>query len=160
MAIFMKINGITGSVSAKQFEGWIALDSLSQGMSRAMKALVAGEVKNRTPGRNAFQEFSIQKSVDSASSALFSKACQSEFIPEVIIRCVKTQKEVLQTYLEYTLENVLISRIDKHITTNDASESLSLSYTKIHERFIPTASSGQSASPSSAGYNIETAEVI
>ena len=47
MAIYMKIQGVDGSVQAKEFDKWIPLDSLSFGMNR-MVGMVTGQVANRS----------------------------------------------------------------------------------------------------------------
>jgi type VI secretion system secreted protein Hcp len=60
MAIYMKIDGIDGSVTAKGFEKQIELHSFQFGVGRAI-SMDSGNAANRSHGRPSLSEITVTK---------------------------------------------------------------------------------------------------
>src|SRR5262245_60874038 len=77
MGIFEKPNvlarGLKGDVKAKDYEGWIELQSAQIGTSRSMTN-ATGRGSNREGSATIIQEIVITKLLDSVSTALFREA--------------------------------------------------------------------------------------
>jgi type VI secretion system secreted protein Hcp len=128
--IYMKITGISGNASAQGYEGWIQIDSLQFNTSRHIQTQT-GKVHDRINGWPEFAQVIITKQLDDATSALFNSACSAKVLPQVDI-AVCTSGASPQTYVQYTLSNVLISDYGHAVNHNNKPiEALYLDYTKI-----------------------------
>jgi len=157
--IYMKIDEIKGSVTNKEYNGWIALNSAFYETSRDA-VIETGRAYDRELAKATFSEMEITKVCDAASTQLFQKMCSGKTIPKIVIHIVYTGKS-LQPYVKLELENVIISRYEDDMKSGTIpSETLSLSYTKIHKTYISRDQSNQASTPFVVGYNIEEAAVI
>lgn len=159
MAIYMKVQGITGDVSEKSHEKWIELDSFDLGVKRNVSTRV-GRVADRDHGVPDFSEVSIIKRLDMASNNLFQAVCSGDSIGTVEVHICSTGKE-FEPYVKYLLENVIVSRHHNYVASGAVpTESLTLNYTKIQKTYIGRDSQHQMQSPHSAGYDLETTRKI
>lgn len=133
MPIYMKIDGVDGSVTAVGHEKWIELDSCQLGVNRHITS-PTGRGTNREASAPAVSEIVVTKSLDCASAELFKLSLWGEGKKTKIDFC-KTDKDKFETYFSYELENTLISSYSVSGTGGDASsrpmESLALNFTKI-----------------------------
>jgi len=160
MAIYMKIDGINGNVSAKGHENWIELQSVNFGASRHIHSNT-GHAFDREASKPTFHNITISKYSDISSSDLFTKMCEGKSISQIQIDVCHTDQE-LSPHLQYTLHNVIISQISDVVTKSSGNplENLSLNFTKIEKKFTPRNSQNQSQAPKSAGYDLETAQMM
>jgi type VI secretion system secreted protein Hcp len=157
--MYMKITGISGSASAQGYEGWIQIDSLQFNTSRHIQTQI-GKVHDRINGWPEFAQVVITKQLDDATSALFNSACSAKVLPQVDI-AVCTSGASPQTYVQYTLSNVLISDYSHAVNHNNKPiEALYLDYTKIEMSYFGTDQSGQAQAPLRTGYDLQAAEPL
>jgi type VI secretion system secreted protein Hcp len=133
MAIYMKYEGIDGSVTAKGHEKWIELESAQFGVHRCIRN-PTGRGTNREASVPSMSELKVTKYQDCAATFLVKAGLWGEG-KKVTIDFVKTDEGKFETYLQLELENTLISNYsasgvggDNH---NRPTESLSLNFTKI-----------------------------
>lgn len=127
MPIYMKIDGVSGSVAARPYTGWIELQSCQLGIYRQ----AAGLSISREASMPLIPEIVVTKSADNASTALFRLALGNEG-KKFIIVFVQSPTDV-EPYLRLELENTLVSSYSSsgHSGSDLPMESLSLNYTKI-----------------------------
>src|SRR6516165_9612035 len=133
MPIYMKIDGVDGSVTAAGHEKWIEIESAQVGTHRHVTN-ATGRGVNREASAPAVSEIVVTKSTDCASTGLFRLSLHGEG-KKVKIDFVKTDKDKFEPYLQLELENTLVSSysVSGHGGDNHQRpmESLSLNFTKI-----------------------------
>lgn len=162
MAIYMKVDGIDGLVSAKGYEKWIELDSLNFGVQRNITTK-PGNVSDRETSKPTIHEFTIGKVMDKTSPNLFSEACVGKAKSSVQIHVCQTG-DTISPYMQYTLSNVLISNYQVS-ATNKADkaapeESVTLNFDKIEMKYTPYDESHKASSPIPAGYDLSSGTKI
>jgi len=155
MAIYMQIDGIKGDVTAAGHEGWIDCHSLQWGVGRGIHT-PTGSSQERESSAPSISEVSVTKSMDASSPAIFSEACVGISKPAVI-HLVKTGTQ-LETYMEYTLTNCLISGYSVSSGGDKPSESLSFNFTKLEMKYTPYDNEHNPGDPIPAGYDISLGE--
>lgn len=159
MAIYMKIDGIDGDVTAKGHEKWIHLDSFNFTVNRAIQAQ-PGRIADRESSRPSISEVHITKKVDQSFPLLFSEACVGKAKPTVTIHVCQTDNDLKQ-YMEVTLNNAIVSHYnmncDSAAGTHKNVEHVSLSFDKLEVRYTPYDSKNQAKSPISGGYDLGAA---
>jgi type VI secretion system secreted protein Hcp len=129
MPIYMKFDGgkVEGNVTAKGYEKCIELHSISWTVNRVINTRT-GNVTDREKGAATISEMNAQKAMDASSVKLLQEALTGNAVP-VVITFLRTGSPMVK-YLEYTLEDCLISNISYGSGGDDPQESLSLSFTK------------------------------
>lgn len=127
--IYMNYNnlGIQGDVTAVGHEKWIEINSFQWGVGRAISSPV-GAV-NREASAPSVSEIVITKVADKSSIPLIQESLVGRGVP-VIIDFVKTTSTGNTVYLQYTLENVLISGYSTSSGGDNPTESISLNFNK------------------------------
>jgi type VI secretion system secreted protein Hcp len=159
MPIYMKIDSINGEVTAAGYEKWIDVSSLQFGIGRAISTPVGGGSK-RESGHPSISEITLSKQFDTASIDLFSwsTAGASKLVK---IDMVQTgDKDKVSAYLHFELTNTLISGYSMSSGGDKPSESLSLNFTKITEKYIPYDSDNKAGQPIVKGYDLTTAKTV
>ena len=152
MTIFMKIKGTDGNASAKDYENWIELESLTFGNSRPVFTKL-GVVNNRGNSMTAFSEVEITKRLDKASNPLFDQVHSPASIDQVEIHVCHTGSS-LTPYAKYIFNNVLISQHQTYVSSDDIPmEHVSLNYTKLSRTYVHS-----NGSPYTSGYDLETVQ--
>jgi type VI secretion system secreted protein Hcp len=133
MPIYMKFEGIDGSVTAKGFEKWVELRSCMVGVSRTITN-PTGRGTNREAGVPQISELVVTKHQDEASVGLFKASLWGEG-KKVKIDFVKTDKDKFESYLQVELENAIVSKFTASGHGGDSNsraiEELHLNFTKI-----------------------------
>lgn len=168
MTIYMKVNGIDGDVTAKGHENWISLQSIRFNVKRFLST-DPGRISDREGTRPALSEIIINKKMDKSSPLLFGESCVGKAKSQIQIDICQTDSS-LNTYAQFTLNNVIISGYDLNADeTVDHShperrhyplETVSLSFDKIEVRYIPYNSQNQAQSPIPAGYDLKQATSV
>lgn len=158
---YIQIDGIKGEVTAKGYEGWIEVGSAQWGVSRAISS--SAGVANREASTPSISEITLTKTLDSTSPALFLNAVGGGATPgggTVKLRLVDTTAGTV--FYELTLSNVLVSSQSNSASTGDGrpQESISLNFTKIEMKYIPTDAKGAPGTPVTAGYDLATAKSL
>jgi type VI secretion system secreted protein Hcp len=168
MSVYMKIQGIDGSVTAKGLEKYIELESCNFGIRRQMNTK-PGSVTNREGTKPSVSEITITKRIDNTSPQLFKEAAVGAAIPSVEIKFVNTGAD-LSEYHNITLSDVMISAYDfSHSPIAESEggvlpeepkplEKIAFNFRKIETRYTPYDKNNKAGSPSATGYDLETAQ--
>jgi len=139
MSIFMKIDGITGETADSGHVGWMDVVSIGWSVNRQITA--ASSTKGDRESNNAvISDLKVSRLMDSATPDLFSAACCGKGTT-VIIHLTKTGAgQGADKYMEYTLENALVSNYTVDANKADAerpAESITISFTAIKVAYTP-----------------------
>jgi type VI secretion system secreted protein Hcp len=159
MAVYMKVDGIDGDVSARGHDNWIQVDNLQFDVSRNVTN-TAGKLYDRILSQPNFTEITLSKKVDKASSYLLQYACSTKAIDRVEIDVCTTDQE-LSPYVKYTLEKVIIAEM-RHETFSGTTpfEKLRLNFTRLELNYQGRDDANRPRGPLVSGYNLETLEVL
>jgi type VI secretion system secreted protein Hcp len=139
MAAYLKYEAIKkGESLAKEHEGskgWIEIGSIQLGCGRSISTPV-GSSSKREADAPTVSELMISKYLDSSSplffqESLIGQACTAK------IDLVETGADYLNTYLEITLTNAMISGYSVSSGGGRPSENISLNFTKIEYKYTP-----------------------
>lgn len=158
MPIYMEIDGIKGNVTADGHADWIECSSMQWGVGRGISS-TTGNVADREADAPNISEVSVTKMMDKASPLIFSEACIGSGKTVKVHMCT-TQKQKLETYMEYTLEDTMISGYSVSSGGDRPSESITLSFTKLEMKYIPYKDDGSKGSPIPAGYDMGTGKKV
>lgn len=158
MSVYMEIEGIKGNVTADGHKEWIGLSSFGYGVARGVST-PAGATKNREVSAPSFSEIAVTKEMDQASPYLFAEACTGKG-KKVKVHFCRTSQDKLETYLEYELENAVISSYNVSSSGERPMESFSLNFTKIVTKYIPWKEDHAKDAPHPAGYDLMLAKKV
>ena len=137
---FLKIDGIPGESTDDKHKDWVEVLSFSTGVSQA-SAGSRSTAGARSGGRADFSDFSIVHNLDKASPKLALACANGEHIKTVTLTLNRATKEK-QQYMEYKMENVLISLVSTHGSARDAEtlpvEDVSFNYGKMTWTYTET----------------------
>jgi type VI secretion system secreted protein Hcp len=151
VSIYLKYEGITGSVKTKGYEGWIELQSFSFGTSRNV---ANNRQHGRDSGEPSLTEIHVSKLVDAGSAKLFGESVASTLNKKVNIEFTQTIKDTVQPYLKYELTDTGVSNYQISGSPEQLPiESMSLNFAKIMKTVIPT-DSAASGKQESLGYDL------
>jgi type VI secretion system secreted protein Hcp len=158
MAIFMKIKGVEGSVTAAGFEQCIKINSLHHQFTQPINRDVS-TTRNRVLEQLCFFDINITKTMDNASCSLRTNAYTARVMPSVEFFIVKTgeQLSVLARMLFY---KVLITKYETSVSSGGLPlEALSLSFTKTESAFYAYDTESRTTKPIISGFNLESMEI-
>jgi len=124
--IFLRLDGVTGSVTETNHVGWMTLNSLQQGVARGISP--AGGGGGRQASDPSFSEFTVSKQMDSGSPklALLAAGGGGNTINSGAIDLVQFSSSQAR-YLRINLTNILISSYSQSSGGVVPFESVSLS---------------------------------
>jgi type VI secretion system secreted protein Hcp len=160
MPIYMNYDDkkIKGDVSADAYKDWIEVNSFQWGVGRGISTPV-GKDSDRESSAPSVSEITLTKIQDAGTIELLEAALHGEGV-KVIIDFVKTDNKKLETYLSYTLEDVLISGYSVSSGGDRPSESLSLNFTKIECKYTPMKSKNETGDPKSTTYSLTLGKIV
>jgi len=138
MAIYMKYSSpdIKGGVTTTGFTGQTEILSFSYGISRAVGSAIGGGT-NREKSVPDVTDITLMKMEDEASGMLMQEAYSGKGKATVILSFVRTDAGGGESYLEYTLSNVMLTNWSTSGSSSDRpTESFSLNFTKIETKYI------------------------
>ena len=160
MAIYIEYEGIKGNVTAEGYNDHIAVDSVQFGVGRAI-SMESGNMANREASRPSLSEITISKVADNSVTAIFKEAVTGSAGKKVVIKFVRTGADKMQQFMDYTLENCLVSSYSMSAAGDgDPSESISLSYSKLLINYSDFDKTNKSGSPQRVGYDLETGKSL
>ncbi len=136
MPIYMKIDGIDGSVTDERYRGWHDLFSFSWGVSNATSGGGGG---GGGAGRATFSDMSLTKPSGQGSPGFMVRCAGGRHFPTVKIVMLRTIEDREIEYQTYELEDCFITGYDVSGDGDSVpTESLSLNFTKIKftQRFL------------------------
>jgi type VI secretion system secreted protein Hcp len=156
MPIYMNYEGITGSVTAAGHEKWIELQSCQMGVNRHITS-PSGRGTNREAAAPSVSEIVVTKDLDCASTNLFRASLYGEG-KKVKIDFCKTDKDKVEPYFQFELDNTLVSSysVSGHGGDGHARpmESISLNFTKITYNTIGMDSANKTGKPDRAMWDL------
>lgn len=160
MAIYLEFEGIKGNVTADGYKGCIAVDAVQFGVGRGI-SMEAGNVSNRESTRPSVSEVTLTKKADNSVTAIFKEAVTGSSGKKVSIKFVRTGTDKVQEYMDYTLENCLVSGYSiSAIADDEPVETITLSFTKVMINYNDHDATNKSGSPQRVGYDLETAKPL
>ena len=160
MAIYLQYDGIKGNVTADGYKDHIAVDSVQFGVGRGI-SMEPGNMSNREATRPSVSEVTLSKVADNSVTAIFKEAVTGSAGKKVVIKFVRTGADKVQEFMDYTLEDCLVSSYSMSATSEgDPIESISLSFSKIMINYNDFDKSNKSSSPQRVGYDLTTAEPL
>jgi type VI secretion system secreted protein Hcp len=156
MPIYMKIDGISGDVTAAGHENWIHCNSLQWGVGRGIGA-PTGSAKERESSEPSISEVVVTKEMDASSPYLFLESCIGKG-KKVNLHICKTGTDQLVNYYEMELENTMISGYSVSSGGDNPTESVSLNFTKVETKYTPVTADGGVGDPIPAAYDLKLAK--
>ncbi|HTN11311.1 MAG TPA: type VI secretion system tube protein Hcp [Acetobacteraceae bacterium] len=157
MPIYMKYTGIDGDVDAEGHEKWIECGSFQWGVGRGISS-PTGASSDRESSAPSISEITVTKSQDVGTVKLLQEALQGEGVA-VTIDFTKTDKGKLETYLQYTLTNTMISGYSLSSGGDRPQESLSLNFTKVECKLTSMTATNADGSPENVTYDLSKAKI-
>jgi type VI secretion system secreted protein Hcp len=160
MAIYMQYdNGsISGDVTDQAFKGWIELNSFQWGIGRGITSPTSGSEADREASLPSVSEVVVTKNQDSASGNVMRAACATGDFSKgktVMIAFVRAGTGGgSEMYLQYELDNTLVSGWSQSSGGDRPSESLTLNFTKISFTYTPSGPTNTSNSPDTPTYDL------
>lgn len=159
MAIFMKLDNIKGSVTAKPYLGWIELKQIKFNTNRHVDTVV-GRKRKASSNLLHLSDVFLVKELDDASNPLYEALLSHKVIPKAEIHVCSTGSQ-LQPYRQYQLDNVLVTHHEESASGGGMpTEIIELNFTKIMKTYTGRDGSNKAKSPTSMGYDLETAQLI
>lgn len=153
MTIYMQVDEISGSVTAKGFENWIELNSFHFSTSRAI-SMEAGNLTNRNHGRASVSEIVVTKTMEQSSFGLLQDALRGDKGKKVTIKIVEVSQDKFREYVSYELEDTLLSGYSVSTGGSIPSETVTLSYSKITTSFTSTDKGNKAGQPARVVYDL------
>lgn len=152
--MFLKIEGIDGESTDDKHSKWMEINSYSHGVSQPVSG--ASGTGGRSGGRADFQNFTITKTVDTATPDLYIYCCKGKHIPKIEVECCLASEDK-HVFMKYTLEDVIISSISAGGSSFDVrpAETLSFAYGKIKWEYTPIDQTGAAGATADRTWDLE-----
>lgn len=136
MAIFLKYGSLEGEASAKGYEKWIEIESISLGVGRGITAGVGGASKREATAPSV-SEMTLTKSFDASSAHIIKESIGGKSA-EVKIELTQTDNKGSHiAYQKYVLSDTLVSAYSfEGSSSGRPHERISLNFTKIQSEYI------------------------
>jgi len=145
---------------AQQFghEDWISLTAFTLGVSRSITT--SGSGKDRETSTPTFTQVSCMKAADIASNELFAQAAYGKKIcDKAVVHFTQTGGEGAdQVYMEYELYEPIISSYTLGSDGDRPVENVSISFTKIVQKYTQFDAGGTQTQGTDKGYDLKTGE--
>lgn len=131
MILLSFATAIKGSSTVESHTDWITIDSLQFGVGRAISQ--SGGGSDRETSNPSFSEVSLSKQMDKASTELFMQATCGKSLGTATIHFIQTGGADAkgQHYLEYKLEEAIVSSYSVSSGGDRPSESISIAFNGI-----------------------------
>jgi type VI secretion system secreted protein Hcp len=154
MPIYLQLDGIQGDATQASHKQWTDIKSIQWSVNRTMNTL-AGASANREGSEPEVGEVILTKTSDSSSPKLLTEAASGSAGKTAKIHLV-TSGSPGDTYLEFTLTNVLVSGYTITSTGDRPEENLVLNFTKVEMKYTPFDASHTAQSPIISSYDLST----
>ena len=161
MPIYIKYGDIKGDVTAeghKGSDGWVEINSFSFGVGRGISSPVGGS-EDREATAPSVSEITMSKPMDVSSVSWLEAALWGEGVDVQIDFC-KTDKDKLEVYSTYILNQCMVSGYSLSSGGDRPTESLSLNFAKFTYTFIKMNSDGTPGDSPRTGYDIGMAKKV
>jgi type VI secretion system secreted protein Hcp len=152
MAIYMKVPGADGSVTASGYEKWIELDSMQFGVGR-MVTMDTGNLANRASGLPSFSEITVSKATDDSTYGLLNDAILGKDGKTIELAVVEPGDKPTE-YVKYELSDAIISSYSMSAAGDRPHESVSISYAKVEVSFTTHDKANKGGGVPRVGYDL------
>ena len=144
--IFIKIGDIKGESQDDQHKDWVEVLSYSWGLSGPTRNAPKPQQPVGPLQAACAQEFTIMKTLDKASPALFANAAAGTMIPSATFTARKAGSES-GNYLVMTFSNVIITSVEDSGAGGDErpTESVSFNFGSVQVTYTPQSAAGVAA---------------
>ena len=160
ISILMTYGDVKGDATDGAHKNWIHLNSCNFGVMRNVTQ-ESGSPK-RNVGTPSISSIKVTKKMDSATPGAFLESLTGSGQNATIHFCQGADGSNLQVFIEYKLENALISNysVSAEHGENVVTESLTISFTTMKTVYTPYDTTGKKGTPMASGYNITEAKRI
>lgn len=160
MPIYLEWDGgsIKGDVAETSHAQWIEFDSLQWGVGRSI-SMTTGSAADQSPSVPSFSEIVLTKACDNTSPQLITKLYKGGGVGTKIDLVRTNPDGTFATYLEFTLQNCMLSGYSCSSGGDAPSESWTLSYTNVEYKYTPTNPDGTMGDPVPVGYDLPTTTI-
>ena len=160
ISILMTYGDVKGDATDGAHKNWIHLSSCNFGVMRNVTQ-ESGSPK-RNVGTPSLSSIKVTKKMDSATPGAFLESLTGSGQNATIHFCQGADGSNLQVFMEYKLENALISNysVNAEHGENVVTESLTISFTTMKTVYTPYDTTGKKGTPMASGYNITEAKRI
>jgi len=160
MAIYVEYDGIKGNVTADGYKDHIAVLAVQFGVGRGI-SMEAGNMSNREASRPSISEVTLTKTADNSVTAIFKEAVTGSAGKTVKIKFVRTGADKVVEYMDYELENCLVSGYSISADAEgEPMETITLSFSKVMINYNDHDATNKSSSPQRVGYDLEKAKPL
>jgi len=156
MSIYMKVDGVDGSVTAKGFEKWIEISSFQFGVGRAI-SMGVGNAANRVHGKPSLSEITVSKEMEDSSAGLLREALSGAKGKKVLIKVVESGA-TLKEYVAYELEDTFVSAYAVSTSGGRPTETIGLSFAKILVSFNTSDKDNKAGATPKVSYDLTAAQ--
>lgn len=157
-AIFIQIPGVIGSATEANHKGWIPVESCNWRVKRDVVTSIGNANERYRTGRMSFSTFVFIKEKDVSSVKLFEQILTMTTHRQVTIHICDAVNNGLQTYLEYVLDNVIITHFEEAVSTNNKrpKELIAFDFTKVQKKHTPYDSNNKPQTPMVTAFELAT----
>ena len=151
---FLKIDGINGESTDDKHKDWIEILSYNFGVSQQASAAGRSATAAAASHRADFQDLSIVKLMDVASTPIFKACVKGTTIKEVILELCRAGGDK-QKYMEFKLSDVIISSVSTGGGgSGEATESVTFNFGKIVQTYTKIGRGGKPEGQQPAGWDL------
>ena len=155
---FLKLKGVDGESTRKNFEGYIEIFSWSLGATNP--TTVGTTSGGGGAGKVSLSSFNVMKKCDKSSPSLFQNCCTGTHYDSATIAMNKAggDKTTPVTFLKYDFEEVYVDSIQWSASSgsDEPAESVSFAYGKVTITYTPQTKTGTAGSPTSSNWDART----
>jgi type VI secretion system secreted protein Hcp len=161
MPIYIKVDGVTGSVTEQGHKDWIEVESWSWGVSHPHDFSGGSGNYGGGTSKTSVQDLHVTKQMDDSSTKLLKLAMAGDVVKSVKMDSVQSGASK-HTELQFELEDVVFTSFQTgdHSGSARPTEQISANFSKINFRHIPLDIQGKPKSPLNAGYDVKLSKVL
>lgn len=153
MAIYLKLDGVSGSVKTAGYENWIALDSFQWGFAAAYGG-------HEQHAEVTVREIVVTMKAEKGSPMIVNAGLSRSVLRPAVIKFTTTGKDKVDVFMTYELADCMISHYAIAAPEEGIPvETLSLTFTKITQTYNPR-DARLTGSPTSVTYDVKAAQVL
>jgi type VI protein secretion system component Hcp len=162
--LYMKFPDAKGSVTHKEFDGWIALSDVNFGIKKPVSSQHAADVGFEA-GTPMFSEVSVTKNYDRATEEMMRRALlhgkqgMAHEVQIVISGAARPDKPV-RKYVRYVLQDVVVTSFSLEIGDSAPVEKIELVFRSMYVEIAPSDSSNRRLAGTKRIYDISLATLF
>jgi type VI secretion system secreted protein Hcp len=153
MALFVRIEGLTGEVTEPGYEGWMLCSTFNLGMGRGV-SVSGGGAGRREATAPSVSEVSLTKEIDSVDAQLFKEALRGS-TRRADLHFTQTDRAGRHVaFLKYVLTETIISGYSVNAGSGRPVVSFSLNFAAITSEYLTVDADARATSTGIVGWNV------